>query len=310
MGPRACALWLGLATLVTIPRGAQAYVREVTKSGVPVAWRYPCVTMRIYLGSAPPVLTEDAFFAATTQAAAVWSYPALACTDIRLAMVAEAQATTDVGKDDRNVIVFRRNTWCREPTPVDDAGAPQPDCFPASALAVTSIFRNSKTGEILDTDIEFNAVDYSWGDLAGQPDLALSNTADFQNALTHELGHVLGLDHNCFAKSDQQPRLTDNTGAPEVDCNNPTPPATVSDATMFPSVKLTDTQRRILSPDDAQGVCEVYPHLHDVCPVISSDSGCSVLAEANPNRPLTAILFTGIGLLLVALTYMRRRLKF
>jgi len=154
------------------------------------------VTMHIYVGSAPPVLTADAFFAASTQAAAVWSYPSLACTDIRLAMVAEAEATTDVGKDDRNVIVFRQNTWCREPTPVDDAGIPQPECFPASALAVTSIFKNSKTGEILDTDIEFNAVDYSWGDLVGQPDLAISTTADFQNALTHELGHVLGLGHS------------------------------------------------------------------------------------------------------------------
>jgi gamma-glutamyl phosphate reductase len=44
-------LLLGFATLVTIPRGAQAYVREVTKSGVPVAWHYPCVTMHIYVGS-------------------------------------------------------------------------------------------------------------------------------------------------------------------------------------------------------------------------------------------------------------------
>jgi hypothetical protein len=314
MGPRSFALWLGFATLATIPRGAQAYVREVTKSGVPVAWRYPCVTMHIYVGSAPPVLTADAFFAASTQAAAVWSYPSLACTDIRLAMVAEAEATTDVGKDDRNVIVFRQNTWCREPTPVDDAGIPQPECFPASALAVTSIFKNSKTGEILDTDIEFNAVDYSWGDLVGQPDLAISTTADFQNALTHELGHVLGLDHNCYAKSDGQARLNDNTGAPEVDCyGDPSPPATVSDATMFPSVKLTDTQRRALSPDDAQGVCEVYPHLHDVCPIVSpivsSDSGCSVVARANPNHPMTAILGTGIGLLFVALALLRGRPK-
>ena len=302
------AFVLGLAGLSS--RHASAYVREVTSTGVPIAWRNPCVTMHIYLGSPPPVLTAADYFAASTLAMAAWSYPQVACTDIRLNGVAETQASAGVGYDKSNVIVFRQTTWCRDPAPVDDAGIPEPDCYPGSALAVTSIFKNVKTGEIVDTDIEFNAVDYSWGDLAGQPDLALSNTADFQNALTHELGHVLGLDHNCFAKSDQQPRLTDNTGAPEVDCNNPTPPATVSDATMFPSVKLTDTQRRILSPDDAQGVCEVYPHLHDVCPVISSDSGCSVLAEANPNRPLTAILFTGIGLLLVALTYMRRRLKF
>jgi hypothetical protein len=309
MWPRARALLLGFVTLVTIPRGAQAYVREVTKSGVPVAWHYPCVTMHIYVGSPPPVLTANDFFAASVQAAAVWSYPALACTDIRLTMVAEAQATADVGRDNENVIVFRRNTWCREPTPVDDAGIPQPECFPASALAVTTIFKNSKTGEILDADIELNAVDYSWGDLVGQPTLSISTTADFQNALTHELGHVVGLDHNCYAASDGQPRLNDNTGEPEVDCyGNPPPPATVSKATMYPSVVLTDTLRRALSPDDAQGICEVYPHLHDVCPAVYLGGGCSVLAATNPEHTGMEILCAGIGLIL-ALAFVRRRLK-
>jgi hypothetical protein len=305
MWPRALALLLGFATLVTIPRAAQAYVREVTKSGVPVAWHYPCVTMHIYLGSPPPVLTADAFFAASVQAAAVWSYPALACTDIRLTMVAESQATADVGLDNKNVIVFRQNTWCREPTPVDDAGIPQPECFPPSALAVTSIFKNSKTGEILDADIEFNAVGYSWGDLVEHPELATSMTADFQNTLTHELGHVIGLDHNCYNPSDGQARLNDNTGAPEGVCNGSPP---LSDATMYPSVVLIDVQRRALSPDDAQGICDIYPHVHDVCPAVYLGGGCSVLAAAKPEHTRTAILCAGIGLILAA-AFVRRRLK-
>jgi hypothetical protein len=307
MGLRSLALWLGFATLVTIPQVAQAYVREVTSLGVPVAWRSPCVTMHIYLGTPPPVLTSAAFSAASTQAAATWSYPALAGTDIRLTMVAEAESTTAVGKDGRNVIVFRQDSWCREPTPVDDAGTPQPECFPASALAITSIFKNSKTGEILDADIEFNAVAYSWGDLVGHPDLATSRTADFQNALTHELGHVLGLDHNCYATSDMQARMNDNTGAPEAVCNNNPP---LSDATMYPSVDIGDIQRRTLSPDDAQGICDIYPHVHDVCPAIASGGGCSVAMAAQPDHTLTAILCTGIGLCLVALALRRRRLKF
>ena len=308
MGARAIGLVLGFAVLATLPQDAQAYVREVTKSGVPVAWRFPCVTMQIYLGSAPPVLTEDAFFAASTQAATVWSYPTLACTDIRLVIVAEAQAVADVGHDKQNVIVFRQDTRCRQPTPVDDAGTPQPDCFPESALAITSIFKNSKTGEILDADIEFNAVDYSWGDLVGQPDLANSTTADFQNALTHELGHVLGLDHNCYAASDLEDRRNDNTGAPEVDCyGNPTLPDTVISATMYPSVVLADTQRRTLSVDDEQGMCDIYPHLHDVCPAPASESGCSMLATADPNRPQTWLHWTTIGLLVAALAFLRKR---
>ena len=301
---------IALASFVTLPRDAHAYVREVTTSGVPVAWRTPCVTMRIFLGSTPAVLTPDAFLAASTQAAAAWSYPTLACTDIRLSTIAEADATADIGNDATNVIVFWQDAQCRAPQPGADAGAPQPDCLPSSALALTSIFKNAKTGEILDTDIEFNAVDYTWGDLVGHPEWKTSTTADFQNALTHELGHALGLDHNCFTKSDGQPRLNDNTGAPEVDCYNPTPSAVVTEATMYPSVVLSDTMRRELSADDQQGICEIYPHLHEACPAIPAGGGCSVLLPAAGVRTTkTGMLWTGAGVMIVALARLRRRLK-
>jgi hypothetical protein len=310
---RSVARLLALSVLAVVPRGAHAYVREVTNSGLPVAWHYPCVTMQIYVGAPPPVLKADDYFSASERAAAVWSYPALAATDIRLTIAATVQDSADVGDvgyDKRNVIVFRKDTWCRQPSPIGDSGAPEPDCYPSSALAVTSVFKNGKTGEILDTDIEFNAVDYSWGDLVSQPGLANSTTADFQNALTHELGHVLGLDHNCFAASDKQPRLIDNTGAPEVDCyGNPLLPQAVADATMYPSVQLNDTLRRDLSPDDKQGICDIYPHLHDVCPPHPPNGGCSVVASDSSGGSQTAILWTAGGLLTACLAFLRRRLK-
>jgi hypothetical protein len=267
--------------------------------------------MHIYLGSPPPVLTADAFFSASVLAAAAWSYPALACTDVRLAMVLESAPTADVGRDNKNVIVFRQDTWCLQPTPVDDAGVPRPECFPSSVLAITSLFKNSKTGEILDADIQFNAEGYSWGDLLGQPTLVTSMTADFQNALTHELGHVIGLDHDCYATSDLQARLNDNTGAPEVDCsNNSTLPSAVAEATMYPSVMLSDTTRRTLTVDDEQGICEIYPHVHDACPASASDGGCSVVATAKPDRGWTALLSIAMGCLgILALGLLRRRRK-
>ena len=308
------SLFLGCALLLTLPRAAQAYVREVTKSGVPIAWRSPCVTMHVFLGSPPPVLAADDLFAASTQAAATWSYPALACTDIRLAMAMESQPISDVGNDKKNVIVFRKDTWCRQPTPVDDAGTPQPECFPSSVLAVTSIFKNSKTGEILDADIEFNGVDYSWGDLVGRPDLSISTTGDFQNALTHELGHVLGLDHNCYTKSDGQARLNDNTGAPEMDCyNNPALATSVADATMYPSVVLTDTLRRVLAPDDQQGICDIYPHAHETCPALAlaSGGGCAVVVPAGQEefRPRILGLIASVMIVALALLLGRRRTR-
>lgn len=310
MSVRTLALLLAFGSLVAAPRDAQAYVREVTNSGLPVAWHYPCLTMQVYPGRPPQILTADEYIAASERAAAAWSYPALAGTDIRLTIVKAPQGSSDVGYDKKNVIAFRQDTWCRQPPRIDDAGMEQPDCYPSSALAVTSVFKNGKTGEILDTDIEFNAVDYSWGDLVEKPGLVGATTADFQNALTHELGHVLGLDHNCYTRTDAQPRLNDNTGSPEVDCyNNPTLPQAVADATMYPSVALGDTLRRDLSPDDEQGICDIYPHRHSVCPPLPSNGGCSVVATDSPDGGQTAMLWMAVGLLIAALVFLRRYLR-
>jgi len=299
------AFLLGLLGLSS--GNAKAYVRELTSTGAPVAWSNPCVPMHLYTGSPPPVLSTAGLFAAGMAAAGAWSYAEVACTDIRLSIVSEPAASAQVGYDSKNVIVFRQETWCRDPPRIDDAGIVVPDCYPASALALTSIFKNKNTGEILDADIEFNAVNYTWGDLVVQPALAISNTADFQNALTHELGHVLGLDHNCFTTNDGSPRGVDNTGAPEVDCyNNPELPDAVAQATMYPSVVLTDTERRSLSPDDEQGVCEIYPHAHEVCPS-PSDGGCIVASGSPARMPWPDLFCAAVALFLVGFALRRSR---
>ena len=280
--PRAAGLVVA-ALLLGLQSGlAHAYVREVTGQGVPVAWHTPCIRMQLYLGSPPPVLTAADYFAVSTQAAAVWSYPSLACTDIRLSVTAESQPSADVGYDHRNVIVFRQDRWCRQLAPGADAGADD-YCYSPSMLAVTSIFKNAQTGEILDADIELNAVDFTWGDRVGQPALATSTTMDFQYALTHELGHVIGLDHPCYDGSEA--RLNDNTGAPELDCyDNPSLPGAVAQTMMYPSVDFTGdkTKQRSLSPDDQQGDCDIYPHVHEVCPAPPAQGGCGVAPLKKP----------------------------
>jgi hypothetical protein len=303
---------VGTVLSLSLPSGfSHAYVREVTSEGVQEAWHSPCITMQIYLGSPPSVLTAADYFTASTRAAAVWSYPSLACTDIRLSVEAEAQSSADVGYDHKNVIVFRQESWCRQPAPVNDAGVSEPDCYSPSALALTSVFKNSKTGEILDADIEFNAVYFTWGDRVAKPDLATSTTMDFEYALTHELGHVIGLDHPCYDGT--AARLNDNTGAPEVDCNNSTLPSSVAQAIMYPSVDLTSvkTKQRDLSADDQQGDCDIYPHTHDVCPTSSAPSGCSVDPTTNPgsgNAPPLENSLT-IGILAIGLAILGARWK-
>lgn len=275
---RALAIAATLAWPTVASDTARAYVREVTQEGAPIFWRNPCVALHVYLGAPPPVLDASGYLEAALASAAAWSYPQVPGTDLRFNVVAEGDATAGIGYDKRTVVVFRTGTWCREPTPVDDAGTAQPECYPPTALAVTSLFKSRHTGEILDADIEFNAVDYSWGDWVGRPALATATTADFQNALTHELGHVAGLDHNCYAPADGQPRLYDHTGALELDCyGNPSLPGSVADATMYPSVVLSDVARRSLSADDVLGVSDIYPHAHEECPS-GSEGGCAMAA--------------------------------
>jgi len=271
---------LVLASLgcVLLSGRTEAYVRTQTSTGIFVAWKNPCIEMRFMLGAPPPLLTADQYLAAAQHAAAVWSHDEVACSDLRLTVVADPAADAITGNDHQNMIVFRQDTWC----PRGDAAV---GCYPANALAITTVWKNKQTGEIPDADIEINAVTttagtgFQWADIASQPGAGI----DFQNMLTHELGHVLGFSHNCYTPSDSVPSLVDHTGAATLSCYGGTLPAEVAEATMFPSVDRSDISRRTLSPDDQQAVCDVYPYTHDACPIPAppSTGGCS-LAPASP----------------------------
>lgn len=283
--------------LVLGPSPAGAYVRAVADSGAPLAWKSPCVTMDFYVGDVPGKMTADAYVAAAGLAAHAWSHAALSCTALTISMRTQEAPATETGADGRNVIIFRQDNWCDEATPES--------CYPHNALAVTSVLKNKVTGEIVDADMELNAVSFTWADLVAHPELADGMTADFQNTLTHELGHVIGLAHPCYSASDGGGRLNDNTGVPELDCTDPYLPASVLETTMFPSVQLDDVERRTLSSDDARAACEVYPGTASACAASSSASGCAMTpTPADPG--LVAIVATLAVLVLAGLAGRRR----
>jgi hypothetical protein len=114
-------------------------------------------------------------------------------------------------------------------------------------LAVTLTTMNLRTGELVDADIEMNG----WNGLTGpqasgvyftcqdltapictSPGYGQSGCTwhDLQNTLTHEVGHLLGLDH-----------------PPEVE------------ATMYRRADVGETKKRDLHPDDIAGICTIYP---------------------------------------------------
>ena len=298
---------LFLATLVALPGmlagSAHAYVRAVTSLGVQVWWGSPCITMGLYLGAPPPSMKADAYWNASQLAARTWSQGDIACTGLSITMARQAESSADIGLDQKNVILFRTDVWCR-PDSSTDPGA----CYAANALAITTVFKNKTTGEIVDADMEINAVNFAWADLAADPSQADGRTADFQNTLTHELGHVIGLAHNCYTANDGPSPLFDNTGNPEVLCGGADTPATVYDATMYPAVALTDTERRTLSSDEVQAACDIYPSSQGTCGMGSGD-GCSVVgpAHASPHRSGAIAVLCTLALAFAGFAYRRSR---
>lgn len=109
------------------------------------------------------------------------------------------------------------------------------------ALGVTGAWF-SMSG-IVDADIEFNSVNYEWSD-NGQ-----GGSIDLQSVATHEIGHLLGLDH------------TDAIGA-----------------VMFPTYS-GGTSQRVLTSDDISGVCFLYP---------AAGGGCTTEGDCPPGHECTA----------------------
>jgi hypothetical protein len=297
-----------LATLVgaflQVSGSAFAYVRAVTGARVAVAWKSPCVTMQIDLTTPPPVLTAAQYWNASQLAAQAWSHDDVSCTGLSITME-EAPAGSEAGFDGKNLILFRASEWCRLPAEQDPTRS---TCYAANAMAVTTLFKRTSTGEIVDADIEINAVGFAWGDLVTNSVPTVTVT-DFQNTLTHELGHVIGLGHNCYSPNDKADRLLDNNGNPEVDCAGADVPPAITDATMFPAVSPSDIDRRTLSPDDRQAVCDVYPSAAGVCGA-PSGHGCSMVAHpSGESRHLVAVASAAfaVAFLMAVLGRSRRR---
>ncbi len=92
-------------------------------------------------------------------------------------------------------------------------------------LALTSLTYDTKSGEIVDGDLELNDADYEF-----TLDAALDKTAiDLRNTVTHEAGHFLGLDHSLE-----------------------------SEATMFNTAPPGEILKRDLLEDDVNGYCALY----------------------------------------------------
>ena len=126
----------------------------------------------------------------------------------------------DEGQENRNVVVVVDRLWP----------------YQNGAIAVTTTAYDTRTGRVVDADIELNTATFRFEHVVdGETNCAgRDNLMDLRNTLTHEVGHVLGLEH-------------------------PPNTARYAETTMFASAPACETRKRTLAQDDIDGLCFIYP---------------------------------------------------
>lgn len=241
-------------------------------------------------------MTGDQVLGAITSAAATWSAAQNDCTYVTIQPWTSNDPPPRAANDDHNALIFRSATWCQ----LAEDGSCEVEYDP-SALAFTWDTANRNTGQIYDADIEVNLVDFQWADVVADPQLATN--MDLQNAITHEMGHFLGLDHTCYnpLSPGTTARPVDNTGMQVPDCDVAS--ADVRETTMYPSAMPGDTQKRTLAPDDQAGVCGIYP-IGEPPPDGTVRGGCGACAVGEgPPAPAAGALAAA----LIGAAFRRRR---
>lgn len=261
-----------LASVLVSTRDASAYVHTVTPHGCnPVHWAQTCVFVTADSAGVSdlPFADVERIVQKAVDGWLVSNGPSF----LRLEYVA-ASGPREVEDDGWQVIKFRTTSWCH---PADKAGPAV--CYDASATALTTVsYVNDPSdpandGRILDADIELNAVDnYFYDADSGKPLAAgARRPADLWNTLSHELGHLQGLDHTCRGSSWSMPQCErDGDGGDVVACevveaNHLTDPrlAAIYSGTMYPSAKASETGKRAPKADDLAGITNLYPMAED-----------------------------------------------
>lgn len=262
-----------------------------TKAGHSLYWESGCAFVTVD-SAGTMAIAGDQEFPVIDASINTWNDATASCSYTHLFKDDEKPVEVDA-KDRVNVIKFRDTSWCRPATGKDPAR-----CYePASAGITTATYINdggARDGAIVDADIEINGVNFAIA-IAGQS-LATGRSciAELQNTLTHELGHLQGLEHTCLAPGD--PSRVDNLGNPVPECASTIDPS-IEDSTMYPFQTCGETKKETLAADDINAMCAIYPKASPgTCEPVQSGGGGCCSASGGPAGPLALTGLVGLGL--------------
>ena len=251
---------------LVIPAQAGAWVQSTSSQGAGLHWTTNCVAVYVNDAGSDDV-SDNSELDAVQNSINTWREVECSSFDIQYAGKTNMDVTGYYGEDPTMNLVTFREKW------------PHPD----RPVAYTAVTYDPKTGEIRDADIELNGEDFRFTTNPAKEPWKI----DVENTVTHELGHVLGLDH------------TDDDG---------------ESSTMYGQADPGESKKRTLEPDDIEGLCTIYPAGEGVsCPVLTPkyvyydgiplDEGCS----AGPHSRAGASVFLLLILLLMSATGLARR---
>ena len=255
--------------LLALPEG---FVRTgPTKAGHYLYWESGCVFVTPDSAGTSEI-GSDAEFGVIDQSIQTWNDDTASCS--YLVVKDAGKAPMEVGKDHINVIKFRDSSWCRPAVGNDPARCYAHDSAGITTATYIDDATSSRDGAIVDADIEINGVDFAIS-VNHQTLGTAPCQSELQNTLTHELGHLHGLEHTCTVPGD--PARTDGSGNPVPSCatsmNNPA----ITEPTMYNFQDCGETKKETLEPDDINAICTIYPTAKDpnTCSAVSAPSaGC------------------------------------
>lgn len=287
--------FFALLAIVCVPATTGAYVRTKTSTGTPIAWNGTCASMMLSREE-NPTYASHRLHAAFDAVIAAWETQLAGCARLNISLADDPTEISEIEYDGTNLVRWRLPGACADPEQADSE-----ICRSPNAAAITTVFfidrpGDPRNGELLEADIELNAIAFEFDD-DGDP-----ARMDMQNTLSHELGHVMGLDHTCY---------TLRGGVPPIDSHNDLVPfcyplsgltPAVTETTMFNFAAMGETKKRRPGTDEVIAVCELYAAQPTTCSV-AIPAGCGCQLTGNGRTSLV------VGFIMAGLVWMPLRAR-